>query len=148
MARGVPGEFFEFMTPYPRHIVDTMLAAREAVLNAAPSCTEMLYDATYAVALGYTYTHSHVQGFIHIAAYSRYANLGFNYGSELDDPERRLIGKGSRVRHVSLGAPAQVEDAYVLRLIGQAERQAIRPPEPLEALQIVRTMRGAKHRPA
>ena len=148
MAHAVPAELFEFMAPYPREVFETMLAAREVVLGAAPDATEILVDATYAVAISYTYTHSYVQGFIHIAAYSKHANLGFNHGTSLTDPEGRLTGTGTNVRHVSLRSPEDADDPYLSRLIAEAERTAFRPATPVEPRQIVKVMKGARRRPS
>jgi hypothetical protein len=148
MLRQPPSELFEFMTPYAPAVLELMLAMRDRVLSIAPTCTEILYDATYTVVLGYTYTHSHVQGFAHIPAYSSHVDLGFPYGVDLDDAEKRLVGTGSRVRHVKIRSLADLDDPYTLALLADAERKAIRPAEPLEPRQIVKVMKGPKHRPS
>jgi len=147
MLHAVPSELFEFMAPYPHEVLETMLAIRKVVLVAAPDATEILVDATNAVAFGYTYTHSYVQGFIHIAAYSKHVNLGFNQGTSLTDPEGRLTGVGTRVRHVSLATASASADPYLRDLIEEAERNAFRPTKTLEPKQIVTVMKGARRRP-
>lgn len=147
MSRPVPDELFEFMAPYAPHILELMLAVRERVLEVAPQATEILYDATYTVVFAYSYTHSHVQGFIHISVFAKHVNLGFNYGIDLDDPEGRLRGDGSQVRHVQIKSLEDADDPYYLNLIRDAEKKGIRPEEPLEPIQIVKVMKGAKRRP-
>lgn len=142
-----PPEMMEFLQPYSKDIQALYIATREMVARHAPDATETLWDAISTVATGPTYTHSHMQGFIHIGAYKNHVNLGFNWGIHLDDPEGRLIGSGKQIRHVSIRTTADLEDPYILGLVRQAEEKAFRPNPPIEPTTIVRIMNGPKRRP-
>lgn len=43
--------------------------------------------------------------FCYIAVHKDHVNLGFNYGSELPDPEHLLEGPGKLLRHTKIGKP-------------------------------------------
>jgi hypothetical protein len=58
--------------------------------------------------------------FGYIAVQRDYANLGFNYGADLPDPEERLEGTGKKFRHVKIGNPAQLAEPALRALIAAA----------------------------
>jgi hypothetical protein len=63
--------------------------------------------------------------FCYIAVHKTHINLGFNYGSELPDPERLLQGPGKLLRHVQITTP---EDLAVPALRRLLEVATTRPP--------------------
>jgi hypothetical protein len=147
MENDPPAELFEFLAPYSSSIRELFLGARELVYEVAADATESVNDAPYTVSTNYTYTHSYVLGFLHIAAAQKHVNIGFDYGVDLTDPERRLLGDGKRVRHISLRAMKDLKEPYLHDLIRQAQARAHRPPEPREPQTIILRMNGSKRRP-
>ncbi len=58
-----------------------------------------------------------------MAAYHAYVNLGFNRGASLPDPQRILVGKGARIRHVRIAAAADLEQPAIRALLRAAVAQ-------------------------
>jgi hypothetical protein len=57
-------------------------------------------------------------------------NLGFNYGTELPDPEGLLQGSGKLLRHVKITTPEDLSNPALRRLVEAAttHRMPARPP--------------------
>ena len=107
----------EFLAAYDPPIARLYLAARKAVLAAAPDANELIYDAYNAVTTAYSFTESLGEAFCHVAAYRGYVNLGFNRGASLPDPERILVGKGARIRHVRIESAADLARPVIRALL-------------------------------
>ena len=58
--------------------------------------------------------------FGYIAVQRDYANLGFNYGAALPDPEGWLEGTGKKFRHVKIGDAAQLGEPALRALLAAA----------------------------
>ncbi len=99
-------EYLAFLAPFEPQVIELALATRALVLGEAPQATELIYDAYNAVASGYSFTGRPSDAFIHIAVYARWVNLGFNRGSQLDDPGGVLQGSGRWIRHIRIAKPA------------------------------------------
>lgn len=112
----------ELMQGREEDVIKIALAARKAVLKAAGKCSEIIYE-TYCISNAFTFTGKQGQGFIHIATYAEHVNLGFDRGTELDDPDSRLAGTGKLIRHIRLKSIADARDPAVVRLIEQAVDQ-------------------------
>ncbi len=112
----------ELMRDRKEEVVKIALAARKAVLKIAGKCSELIYE-TYCVSNAFTFTGKQGQGFIHIATYAGHVNLGFDRGTELDDPDEKLKGTGKLIRHIRLNSIAVVRDDSVIQLIAQAVSQ-------------------------
>src|SRR5437879_3129842 len=93
-------EYVQFLSPFEPRVRDLALETRKLVLEEAPDCMELIYDAYNAVATGFSFTGRPSDSFIHIAVYARWVNLGFNRGSALDDPAGVLQGSGRWIRHI------------------------------------------------
>jgi hypothetical protein len=119
MRRPSP-ELRRFLAPYDPAIARLFLAARAAVLEAAPDASELVYDAYNAVAEAFTFSERLSEAFCHVAAYPKHVNLGFNRGAALSDPEGLLQGGGARIRHVRVTAREDVTRAGVRALIRAA----------------------------
>lgn len=112
----------ELLRDRKEEVVEIALAARKAVLKTAGKCSELIYE-TYCISNAFTFTGKQGQGFIHIATYAGHVNLGFDRGTELDDPDEKLNGTGKLIRHVRLNSIADVRDKSVIQLIAQAVAQ-------------------------
>jgi hypothetical protein len=112
----------DLMRDRKEEVVKIALAARKAVLKTAGKCSELIYE-TYCISNAFTFTGKQGQGFIHIATYAGHVNLGFDRGTELDDPEEKLKGTGKLIRHIRLNSIADVRDDSVIQLIAQAVSQ-------------------------
>ena len=58
--------------------------------------------------------------FCYISVHKGHINLGFNYGSELPDPENLLQGTGKLFRHLRIKEPADLEPPSVRALLEAA----------------------------
>ena len=112
----------DLMRDRKEEVIKIALAARKAVLKTAGKCSELIYE-TYCISNAFTFTGKQGQGFIHIATYAGHVNLGFDRGTELDDPEEKLKGTGKLIRHIRLNSIADVRDDSVIQLIAQAVSQ-------------------------
>ena len=102
-----------------------------------------------AVSAAYSFTGRLAEAFLHVAAYPRYVNVGFNRGAELADPDGLLLGSGARIRHVRIAAAAELRSPALARLIRAAVAQgrALAPAGAARATSVVRPTTGAKRRP-
>jgi hypothetical protein len=103
----------EFLKPYGEAVTQLALDTREFLLRQEPEAFELLYDAYSAVAIGFSITDRPSDAFCHVAVYSRYINLGFNWGAVLPDPKKRLAGTGNQVRHIRIERKHDLADPEI-----------------------------------
>ncbi len=120
-------EYLEFLSPFENGIKELALATRALVFVEAPDSTELIYDAYNAVATGYSFTGRPSDAFIHIAVYAHWVNLGFNRGSELEDPQGMLQGSGRWIRHIRIAEARDLEKPTVRAFVKAAVARAVRP---------------------
>lgn len=142
-----PSEYIEFLAPYSPEIQTLARALRVRMLELLPPCIETVWDATNAVGVAFGFTEKNADHFIHLPVYSKYVNIGFSQGATFHDPEGRLQGKGSRIRHIRLLAVEDLDDPYLLDLIRQAHETAVGAGMPVEPKTLIRVMDGPKRRP-
>lgn len=114
----------ELMQDRPEPVVRTALAARKAVLKLAGECSELIYE-TYCISNAFSFTGKQGQGFIHIATYANHVNLGFDRGTELEDPDELLQSTGKRIRHIRLHGVSDVKRGEVVQMIRGAVQQGL-----------------------
>ena len=146
-------EYLEFLAPYGPRIARLAIAIRKLVLEESPGATELIYDAYNAVATGYSFTGRPGDSFIHIAAYAGWVNLGFNRGSQLDDPKSQLRGSGRWIRHIRISELEDLEApaarAFVKAAVARAERPEAKARKvPSTGKSVVRAIYAKKRRPA
>ncbi len=112
----------ELMQDRPDEVVRAALAARKAVLKSAGECSELIYE-TYCISNAFSFTGKQGQGFIHIATYAKHVNIGFDRGTELQDPDGLLAGTGKKIRHIRLSHASDVKRDSIIRLIDAAVEQ-------------------------
>jgi hypothetical protein len=149
VTREPPAALRTFLEPYDAAIVRLFLAARSAVLAAAPDASELVYDAYNAVSAAYSFTDRLKEAFCHVAAYPGHVNLGFNRGAGLADPEGLLVGTGRSIRHVRLSAIDDLGRPGVRDLLRAAveEGRGLDPAVPLGPRTSVRGAYPRRRRP-
>jgi hypothetical protein len=147
VARRVPPELTKFLAPFSDDIQGIALALRKRVLAVMPDAHEIVWDATNAVSLVYAPSTRWQDGVVHIATYAKRVNLGFNDGASLDDPLAVLAGTGSRIRHVTFHAVADVDAEWVDEYLAAALAQAGLDNGMGDHGTTIRVSKGPKRRP-
>jgi hypothetical protein len=151
-----PAALIKFLKPYDRENRELALQLRALLLEEIGPCYENIYDAYSAVAIGYGNSDRLSDGIFHIAVYSRHVNLGFNDGASLADPKGILLGKGNRVRHITIEnaddlARPEIR-SYIRRALKKALADARKLGEPLSkkpdtVISTVKAIYAKKRRP-
>lgn len=142
-----PEALTRFLQPYPPEVQAVALEGRAFLLDLLEPASEIHWDACAAVCAGFTFTASTNDNFVNLAVYSDHVTLILPWGVRHEDPEGRLKGNGTRIRHIRLKGTDTLRDPYVVGQILQAQALAKRPPEPREPETIVKVMNGPKRRP-
>lgn len=142
-----PAEYLEFLKPYPSKTVALARGLRQSILDILPPCVEIIWDATNTVGPSYGFSDKNRDHFIHLPTYTSYVNIGFTNGTSLEDPEGRLVGSGTKIRHIKLTRIEDLDDPYLRKLIDQAVLTATRPKTLTEPCIVIRQMAGPKRRP-
>ncbi len=148
MTRRPPAALRGFLEAYDPPLARLYFAARAIVLDAAADANELIYDAYNAVTTAYSFTERLGDAFCHVAAYRGYVNLGFNRGAGLPDPDRILVGKGARIRHVRVSAAEDLKRPALQSLLRAAVEQgrSLASVEPGQALALVKSVSAKKRR--
>lgn len=148
MNHSEPPEYLAFLEAYPEETQILARALRQNLLDILPAVNEFIYDATNTVGSGFSLTERKQDHFLHLPTYTKYVNIGFNQGAFLNDPENRLQGNGSKIRHIKLTKETDLEDPYIIDLINQAITHAPQSDKsPSGKIEII-VMNGPKRRPA
>jgi len=138
----------EFLSRYDPAIEKIGRKALAALRKLLPGAIELVYDNYNALAIGFASTERASDAVISVALYPRWVSLFFLAGSSLLDPDRRLRGSGSRVRHIVLeNGAATLTEPSVQALIREAVRRADPPLPQSGRRKIIIKSVSAKQRP-
>ncbi|PWU09718.1 MAG: hypothetical protein C5B51_05695 [Terriglobia bacterium] len=112
-------EYLRLIARYDEPVRKLALAARKLILEEAPQASELIYEV-YTIAAHFTFTGKAGDAFVFTTTHTNWVNLGFNYGSLLPDPQKRLQGEGKWIRHVRISKPGDLEAPGVRELVGSA----------------------------
>ena len=152
----VPPALIKFLKPYDREIRELALQLRGLLLEEIAPCYENIYDAYSAVAIGYGTSDRLSDGIFHVAVYANHVNLGFNEGATLADPKGILLGKGNRIRHLTIRTPDDLARPELRAYIRRAQKQALAdarklgepaPKKPDGVISTVKAIYPKKRRP-
>jgi len=102
-------------------------AARELIFSVLPQTVEVVWEVQRNAGYG-TGPKKQSEHFAWIMPHSAHVNLGFNYGSELPDPEGLLEGTGKLLRHTKLRSLDDVGRPALRQLLEVAIRHRVPPP--------------------
>jgi hypothetical protein len=119
-------EYLKLLLPYSETVQKLALATRKLILEEAPEANEFVYEV-YTIADHFTFSERPSDAFVFTTTHTNWVNLGFNFGSQLPDPDGLLRGEGKFIRHVRIAQPADLDAPGVRELVKAAIARAERP---------------------
>ena len=120
MGKETSKDLLLFLKPFPPGVRETALWLREWVWNLHPSANELIYDNYNALVIGFGISDKASDAVCSIAVYSEYVNFGFLRGTEIADPEKKLTGKGSLYRYITVKSKEDFPKIYMNKLLKEA----------------------------
>jgi hypothetical protein len=141
----------KFLQPYPKKIQETILWLRDFVWDLYPNCNELIYDNYNAVALGLSTSDKLGDTFCTMAAFKDFAHFGFYWGSQIADPEKKLIGGGTQYRYIKVFETKEFPKTYMKKLLKEAYANSMAKlktgKQVLKGETIVKSISAKKKRP-
>lgn len=101
--------FDRMLSGYSSEIVHLANDMRNKIYEVLPQVTECIWERQKTIGYG-TGPKKMSEHFCHISVYKNHINLGFNYGSELPDPENLLKGTGKLFRHIEIYTQDEIQN--------------------------------------
>ena len=122
MAYDDSGALLKFLKPFPSEVQETALWLREFVWKLYPKTNELIYDNYNALAFGWSPTDRVGHTFCSIAVGRTSLNIhfGFYWGSQIADPEKKLIGNGNQYRYLLVKNKNAFPKTYIKKLLKEA----------------------------
>ena len=95
---------------------------REFIWELYPDSNELIYDNYNALAVGWSPTDrvGHTFCSIAVGRTSKNIHFGFYWGSEIQDPEKKLIGQGNQYRYLLVKSISEFPKTYIKKLLKEA----------------------------
>ena len=113
--------FEEIVADASPPVRDLALRTRGLIREVLPDVVEVPWPWQRTVGFGVG-PKKMSEHFCHVAVLADRINLGFNYGSELPDPQGLLQGTGKLFRHVKIASPQDLENPALRRLLQAASK--------------------------
>ncbi|HEY7358684.1 MAG TPA: DUF1801 domain-containing protein [Ktedonobacterales bacterium] len=107
-----------YLEDYPSEVAAICRVLRSTARQCLPEAQELWYHSS----IGYAVSASPFDRICYIAPQNSYANLGFFFGTHLEDPQHLLEGTGARMRHVKVRTLAQASNPALAGLLKAAWR--------------------------
>jgi hypothetical protein len=122
MSKEQKKDLLQFLKPFNRKSIDLIMWLRDFAWDLYPKANELIYDNYNAVAVGWSPTDrvGHTFCSIAIGRTSNNIHFGFYWGSEISDPEKRLLGEGNQYRYLLLSDKKTFPKTYVKKLLKEA----------------------------
>lgn len=106
--KDLPVDFIKIIVQYPLPVQELALSTREFILKLMPEAFEVCWLGMKTIGYG-TGPKKNTDHFSWLIFAQGHVSLGFNYGSELPDPQGILEGSGKMYRHVKIRELADLE---------------------------------------
>lgn len=122
MSKDQTKSLLKFLKPFGEEIIERVLWLRGFVWDIYPNCNELIYDNYNAVAFGWSPTDrvGHTFCSIAVGRTSKNVHFGFYWGSEIADPEKKLIGEGNQYRYILVNKLSDFPRTYMKKLVKEA----------------------------
>jgi len=151
MPKEEVADLTKFLLPYPDKVKAAAFWLRDFVWDLYPDSNELIYDNYNAVAFGWSLTDKVGDVFCSIAAASDHGNLGFNWGVNIADPKKILLGNGKQYRYIQVREKEDFPEEYIKHLLEQAYEDRLASKKPvkkeMKGETIVKSISPVKKRP-
>lgn len=150
MSKEQDKDLLKFLKSFGEEITETVLWLREFVWDLYPNANELIYDNYNALAFGWSPTDKvgHTFCSIAIGRTSKNIHFGFYWGSEIADPEKRLIGEGRQYRYLLVRDKSRFPRTYIKKLLREAYANSLAkvkdPKQIKEGLTITKSVSEVK----
>lgn len=150
MSKEQTKDLLKFLKPFSEEITGLVLWLREFVWDMYPNTNELIYDNYNALAFGWSPTDkvSHTFCSIAVGRTSKNVHFGFYWGSEINDPEKMLIGEGNQYRYILVKTKNDFPKAYIKKLTKEAYANSLSkvkdPMQIMEGATIVKSISAKK----
>ncbi len=122
------GGFEETLAGSDPRVRDLATRARALIRSVMPDVVEVPWPRQRVVGYGVG-PRKMSEHFCYLAIHKAHVNLGFNYGSELPDPEGLLQGSGKLLRHTKINTPEDLSNPALRQLleVASTHRMPARP---------------------
>jgi len=122
MGKDQTKDLLKFLKPFSDEIQELALWLREFVWDLYPTSNELIYDNYNALAFGWSITDRLGHCFCNIAVgrSSKNIHFGFYWGSQITDPEKKLIGNGNQYRYMLVTNKKDFPKTYIKKLLKEA----------------------------
>jgi Domain of unknown function (DU1801) len=136
-----------FLAKFSPEIEKLARACRAKLRKRLPGATELVYDNTYALVIGFGPSERASEAFFSLVMYPRWINFFFLQGAKLADPHKLLKGSGSVVRHIRVDSAADFDRPEIRDLMDTALMNARKSIDPRASGKLVIKAIAAKQRP-
>jgi hypothetical protein len=150
MSKGDTKDLTKFLTPFDEQTKVMVYWLRDFVWDLYPTANELIYDNYNALAIGWSPTDRVGHTFCNIAVWRTGKNIhfGFYWGSEIADPEKKLIGKGNQYRYILVEDKNKFPKTYIKKLLKEAYANSLSkikdPSRLMQGLTITKSVSAAK----
>ena len=150
MSKDQTKDLLKFLKPFGEEITERVLWLREFVWDLYPTANELIYDNYNALAFGWSPTDRVGHTFCNIAVgrTSKNVHFGFYWGSEISDPEKKLLGQGNQYRYILVNDKKDFPKAYIKKLVKEAHANSMAkvkdPKQIMEGLTITKSISPVK----
>ena len=143
-------DLVKFLTPFDERIRTLVLWLRDYVWDLYPQANELIYDNYNALAFGWSPTDKLGHTFCSIAVgrTSKNVHFGFYWGTEIADPENKLLGKGNQYRYLLVENKTSFPKDYITKLVKEAYSNSVNkvkePGQFMEGKTIVKSISPVK----
>jgi hypothetical protein len=113
------GSFDDALSRSSHQVKEIARWLRKLVVEVYPDVVEVAWPNQQIIGYGVG-PKKMSEHFCYIGAQRDYANLGFYYGADLQDPEGLLQGTGKKLRHVKVRGSEEVDRPALRQLIQQS----------------------------
>lgn len=150
MSKEDTRDLAKFLSPFDEESKALIYWLREFVWDLYPTANELIYDNYNALAIGWSPTDRVGHTFCSIAAMRTGKNIhfGFYWGSQIADPEKKLIGKGKQYRYLLVKDKNKFPKTYIKKLLKDAFTNSMLkvkdPSQFMQGLTITKSVSAAK----
>ena len=150
MSKDQNKDLLKFLKPFDEQITGLVLWLREFVWDLYPKTNELIYDNYNALAFGWSPTDrvGHTFCSIAVGRSSKNIHFGFYWGSQIADPEKKLIGEGKQYRYLLVKSKTEFPKTYIKKLLAEAYANSLAkvkdPAQLMEGSTITKSISAVK----